>query len=89
MRSPLELLVTLDAQIGYSRERNQMPVSRPVRPVAAQTIQTAVLIPRIREFRAHRVRGVLQPVMTRPAELDDGRRLHQVLAIGGVHEMAG
>ena len=47
-------------------------------PVAAQAISIEVLVPRVDRFLCHGVGTVLQPIMARPASVDDRSLIHQV-----------
>ena len=75
---PLELLVTLRAELAGGRERDEVLVLGAMRPVAAQARKCKVLVARVPNLVADRVCRVLLPVMTRAALVDDRVLLHQI-----------
>jgi len=88
MVSPLKIYVALGAHVSDYRRINKIFILGAVGPVTGQALHGQVLVPRVYDLFAYRVRRVLLPVMTRPAEIYDRRLFQQETVVRGMGHMA-
>jgi hypothetical protein len=88
MVSPLKIYMALDTHFSDHRRIDKMFILGAMGPVTGQTLHSQVLVPRVFNLLAYRVRRVFLPIVARPAEIYDRGLFQQESIVRRMGDMA-